>query len=209
MKFIYVMDPLCGWCYGNYPQKIRLAEHYKNIPFEVIPAGMWTGINARHQSKQMADYFLKHDWKIEQVTGTVFGKAYQEFINRTDVLLDSEVPSRAIVVVHQYWPEKQLKFAIEVQKARYLYGKDLNTLQTYLDICQELNIDAETFTGHFNSKQMVVATQDAFERAATYAFAYPTLLLEQNGETTLIEQGYAAIEEVVDRVDALESKINP
>lgn len=40
-KLIYVMDPLCGWCYGNSVNTQHLYDTYKNqIDFEILPAGM-------------------------------------------------------------------------------------------------------------------------------------------------------------------------
>lgn len=111
MKLIYVMDPLCGWCYGNYKNTLQTAERYNGqIDFELIPAGMWAGHNVRRQSKQMAGYFIKHDQQIASLTGTVFGEAYFQLIHQEEVLLDSEIPSRAIVTVQQFWPEKKCGF---------------------------------------------------------------------------------------------------
>ena len=64
-KLIYVMDPLCGWCYGNSANTQHLYDTYKNqIDFEILPAGMWIGENARKQSKPMAQYIKKHDFKV-------------------------------------------------------------------------------------------------------------------------------------------------
>jgi putative protein-disulfide isomerase len=46
MKLIYIMDPLCGWCYGNSDNVLELFEKYKNeIKFEILPGGMWVGEN--------------------------------------------------------------------------------------------------------------------------------------------------------------------
>ena len=38
MKLIYIMDPLCGWCYGNSDNVLELFEKYNNdIKFEILP----------------------------------------------------------------------------------------------------------------------------------------------------------------------------
>lgn len=202
MKLIYVMDPLCGWCYGNYRNTLQTAETYKDIPFEIIPGGMWAGANVRKQSKQMAAYFIKHDEQIAKLTGTAFGEDYFKFINAQEVLLDSEIPSRAIVTVQQFWPEKNVTFAAAVQKERYFYGKDLNLDLTYQEILDSLGIDKEVFFKHFHSPEMKAATQAAFAKAADYAMSYPTLLLDTGSELLLIEQGYSSLEEISNRIDS-------
>lgn len=116
-KLIYVMDPLCGWCYGNITNTQKLYDKYKDeLDFEILPAGMWTGANARKQSKQMAQFIKKHDPQVQQTTGTEFGKDYFEFIENEAIVLDSEVPSRTIVSVKKYGLHKQFFLLLKCRK---------------------------------------------------------------------------------------------
>jgi putative protein-disulfide isomerase len=102
----------------------------------------------------MTGFFEKGDKQIAQLTGTQFGDAYFEFIQNESIILDSEVPSRAIVSVKNISPEKAIPFAIEVQRARYAYGKDLNNEQTYISICNTLHIDTKAFLAIFSSEEI-------------------------------------------------------
>ncbi len=199
------MDPICGWCYGNIENTKALYNDFKDkVEFEVLPGGMWSGSNTRVQSVQMMNYFLKHDGTITQTTGVEFGKGYIDFItNRHDVVLDSEIPSRAIVTVSQIAPELIVPFTMEILKARYFYGKDFNLDETYSDILAELNIDEKLFFESFKSDELRNATQDAFRKSANYAKKYPTLLIENDGKRYLLEQGYATYEEIKEKVSQL------
>ena len=60
---------------------------------------------------------------MQQVTGAVFGENYFNLIEDASVVLDSEVPSRAIVVVKKRWSLQTVPFAHQVQRARYLARK--------------------------------------------------------------------------------------
>lgn len=203
-KLIYIMDPLCGWCYGNSINTQKLFEKYKDkIDFEVLPAGMWTGENARKQSKQMAQFIRKHDPQVQQTTGTEFGKDYFEFIENENIILDSEVPSRAIVVVKKLSASQIVPFTIEIQKARYWYGKDLNKDETYLTICEKLGLDKTEFLKFFYSDSIKKETQETFNLARQYASSYPTLLAEKEGEIYILEQGYASFETIAKQIDQL------
>ena len=203
-KLIYVMDPLCGWCYGNSTNTQKLYEKYKDqIDFEILPAGMWIGTNARKQSKQMAQFIKKHDPQVQQTTGTEFGKAYFEFIENENIVLDSEVPSRAIVSVKKLWESQSIPFAIEVQKARYWYGKDLNSDETYLSICDTLGLDKVDFLKTFHSETIKKETQETFVLAQQYTSSYPTLLGEKQDEIYILEQGYASFETITKQIDTL------
>lgn len=204
IKLIYIMDPLCGWCYGNSTNTKKLHDKYKKeLDFEILPAGMWVGDNARQQSKQMAQFIKKHDPQVQQTTGTEFGDAYFEFIENESILLDSEVPSRAIVTVKKSWPSQSVPFTIEVQKARYWYGKDLNKDETYSSICENLGLDKTQFLNTFHSEAIKKETRETFALAQKYASSYPTLLAEKNGKLYVLEQGYASFENIFKQIDQL------
>ncbi|WP_306350366.1 DsbA family protein [Flavobacterium sp. '19STA2R22 D10 B1'] len=204
MKLIYIMDPLCGWCYGNSTNTLKIFNEYKDkIDFEVLPGGMWIDENTRNQSKQMASYFQKHDLQIEELTGTKFGDAYFEFIQNDKIVLDSEIPSRAIIAVQELWKEKTIPFTVAIQKARYFSGKDLNLEETYIEIIKELNLDQDLFLKLFNSKEIKTKTRLTFVRAKNYAVSFPTLLLEANDDLYLIEQGYSTYETITSKINTI------
>lgn len=196
-RLIYVMDPLCGWCYGNHQNIERLYQNYKvEFDFEILPAGMWSGANARKQTPQMAGYFINHDAVIAQKTGASFGEAYFNFIKNEEVALNSEVPSRAIIAVMEMNQHQTVPFMTEVQKARYYHGKDLNRESTYTSICKRSGLDEEIFLSLFRSETSKKKTQETFAKALQYAQSYPTLLLEANGNIHVLEQGYASYESI-------------
>ncbi len=199
------MDPLCGWCYGNVDNTMKLFNEFKGrVDFEILPGGMWSGTNARKQSAQMTNYFLKHDATIATHTGMQFGQAYIDFIkNRHDVLLNSEVPSRAIVTINKIAPEQSVPFAAEVLKARYYHGKDLNVDETYTEILTRLQIDATLFFKNFKTAEATRSTLEIFKKAAAYASSYPTMLAVKDEEIYLLEQGYATYEELKKNVTRL------
>ena len=197
MKLIYIMDPLCGWCYGNSVNTQKLHEKYKDVlGFEILPAGMWAGANTRMQSKPMAQFIKRHDPQVQQTTGTEFGESYFDFIEKENIVLDSEIPSRAIVSVKKILAMQAIAFAIEVQRARYWYGKDLNLEKTYLSICEDLKIDETQFLEVFHSEALKKETLDTFSLAQQYASSYPTLLAEKEGQYYILEQGYASFESI-------------
>ncbi|WP_316836207.1 DsbA family protein [Pedobacter nutrimenti] len=203
MKLLYIMDPLCGWCYGNGNNTMALFETYPQFDFEIIPAGMWAGQNSRIQSPQMASYFQKHDLQIARLTGTTFGEAYFDFIGHQEIKLDSEIPSRAIITVQESWKAYNVPFMYAVQQARYLYGKDLNLEETYLNICDQLKIDRQAFLEVFHSEKMHLKTQESFHNAIQYASSYPSLLVNDDNHLHLIEQGYSELNEVKEKINSL------
>jgi putative protein-disulfide isomerase len=197
------MDPLCGWCYGNSDHTLKLYNQYKkDLDFEIFPGGMWTGSNVRKQSPQMVNFFLQHDIAVAERTGITFGEGYFELLKQ-EIILDSEIPSRAIVSVKKMAPEQTVPFMVAVQKARYYWGKDLNLDATYLEICESLGINPQQFSETFHSEEIKQATLQNFNEAVQYARSFPTMLVEKNGKFTIIEQGYAPFPELEKRIELL------
>lgn len=199
------MDPLCGWCYGNSDNMLKLYDQYRNdLDFEILPGGMWTGPNVRKQSPQMVNFFLKHDSAVADRTGITFGEGYFELL-KEEIVLNSEIPSRAMVSMKAIAPEKTVPFMVAVQKARYYWGKDLNLDAAYLEICENLGIDPQQFLEAFHSEEMQQATLQSFNEAAQYAQSFPTMLVEKDGKYTIIEQGYAPFSELEKHIELLKN----
>lgn len=201
------MDPLCGWCYGNSDNMLKLYNQYKNdLDFEILSGGMWTGSNVRKQSPQMVSFFLKHDDAVAERTGIIFGEGYFELLKQ-EIVLDSEIPSRAMVSVKTIAPEQTVPFMVAVQKARYYWGKDLNLDATYLEICESLDIDSQQFLKAFHSEEIEQATLQNFNEAVQYAQSFPTMLVEKEGKYTIIEQGYAPFTELEKHIELLKNRV--
>ena len=95
MKLIYIMDPLCGWCYGIRTIYWNCLKSIKNeIKFEILPGGMWVGENVRRQSPQMVSFFLVTIQQLEEHTGIEFGNAYRELLKQ-EIVLDKRNPFKS------------------------------------------------------------------------------------------------------------------
>ena len=137
---------------------------------------------------------------IEGIAGDVINF---NLIEDESVVLDSEVPSRAIVNVKKQWPLQAVAFAHQVQKARYWHGKDLNKVETYLDICKDLKLDQAQFLQEFHSDSLKKHTQENFLLAHNYASSYPSLLIQKSNKIFVVEQGYASFETIVNEINTL------
>ncbi len=116
------------------------------------------------------------------------------------MVLDSEIPSRALVTINKIAPHLSIPFAIALLKARYIYGKDFNLDATYAELIADFEIDEKQFFTVFRSEDLRHATQDAYKRAASYASSYPTMLIEKDGQLYFLEKGYASYNELRSRV---------
>ncbi len=186
------MDPHCKWCYGTSDAIQQLYDTLEGkLQFEVVPAGMLAGDFAQVQSPVYAFAHRKLDASITKETGKEFGKGYSKTLENKEIMLDSMVPSRAIMACRAIAPQRALQFAHYVLHARFYDGKDLNEQTVYLEICEKLGIDKEQFFLHFSSPEIEENTRQAFLYADKYAEHYPTLIYEEDGEMDILTEGYS------------------
>lgn len=192
MKILYIMDPYCKWCYATSDAIQQLFDALEGkLPFEVIPAGMLAGEFTQVQSPETAFAHRKLDANITKETGKEFGAGYKSALNEKKMLLDSLVPSRAIMACRTIAPHLTLQFAHKILHARYQDGKDLTDDTVYLEICEQIGIDKPTFFQQFSSQENDENTRQAFLFAEKYAEHYPTLIYEEDGEMDILTEGYS------------------
>ena len=192
MKILYIMDPYCKWCYATSDAIQQLFDALEGkLPFEVIPAGMLAGEFTQVLSPETAFAHRKLDANITKETGKEFGAGYKSALNEKKMLLDSLVPSRAIMACRTIAPHLTLQFAHRILHARYQDGKDLTDDTVYLEICEQIGIDKPTFFQQFSSQENDENTRQAFLFAEKYAEHYPTLIYEEDGEMDILTEGYS------------------
>jgi putative protein-disulfide isomerase len=203
---IYCYDAYCGWCYGFSPVLQRIAEQYKQqIDFEVLSGGMILNEEAKHISVT-ADYIQKAYGTVEAQTGIEFGKDYLWHINNPD-LSDwypaSEKPAIALCIFKEFYPDRQVEFAADLQYALHFEGRDLCDDESYRHLLDKYSIQPETFYTKLKS--------DEYKEMAYYEFAlckqlqvtgYPAVLLQIN-ETKfhLLARGYTSFDSLKERLD--------
>lgn len=192
MKILYIMDPYCKWCYATSDAIQQLFDALEGkLPFEVIPAGMLAGEFTQVLSPETAFAHRKLDASITKETGKEFGAGYKSALNEKEMVLDSLVPSRAIMACRTIAPHLTLQFAHRILHARYQDGKDLTDDTVYLEICEQIGIDKPTFFQQFSSQENDENTRQAFLFAEKYAEHYPTLIYEEDGEMDILTEGYS------------------
>lgn len=192
VKIIYVYDALCGWCYGFSPVLKQCYENHKNdFEFEVLSGGMMIGDRVG-SINNIAPYIKTAYKSVENTTGVKFGDAYLRVLDEGNMILNSELASIALSLFKQYFPDKSVLFAHEIQNALYFDGRDPNEIETFKNIAVKHGINPEEFEAKLKS--------DSAKEAAYYDFAlsrqlrvdsYPAVLM-QTSETGfyLIAKGY-------------------
>lgn len=194
---IYVGDPMCSWCYGFAEELSTAVDGLSDqTDLQIIMGGL-----RPYNTETMADLkdFLREHWEQVKVrSGQPFN---YDILDDASFVYDTEPPSRAVLVVRKLKPEKELYFFKAVQKLFYYENKNTNEVVAYLELAQEIGIDAETFKKEFSSEAMKEAVKADFAAAGQLGVrSFPTLVLKKGEQYYLVSSGYDQAERIVTKV---------
>lgn len=211
---IYCYDAWCGWCYGFSPVIKKIAEDFKDdLEIEVLSGGMMIGDQVMPIEK-ISPYIQTAYQRVEELTGIKFGEDFLWHINnpdKSDWVMNSEKPAIALCIVKEYYPERQLEFATDLQYALNYEGRDLDDEEAYRHLLDKYNIQPEAFYSKLNNEE--------YKEMAFYEFAlmkqlqvtgYPTVFV-QTGELKFVmaAKGFTNYETLKKRIDDILTEINP
>jgi putative protein-disulfide isomerase len=203
---IYCYDAYCSWCFGFSPVIKKTAEEYKDkFDVEVLSGGMLAGEN-KLPIEKIAPIFREEYKRVEDLAGVKYGEDYLWHINnpdKSDWVMNSEKPAIALCILKEYYPERQLEFASDLQYALNYEGRDLDDDEAYRHLLDKYNLQPEAFYSKLNDPE--------YKEMAYYEFAlmkqlqvngYPTVFI-QTGETkfVMVARGYTAYEDLKLRID--------
>jgi putative protein-disulfide isomerase len=201
-KIHYVMDTMCGWCYGFSDVITEIQEKYKDVyDFNILPGGMWTGGGVKTMNNRLGDYIKGHNVSVEQLTGKKFGEGFNKnILESTSIVLDSFPGAKAVAVIQKIKGEVAFSFLKKLQEAFFVAGKDMNDLEVYTEIAESFSISREQFEKEFLSEDLTQETLKYFDMVASMGVAsYPTVIVVEGNKGTMISQGYSSFEDL-DRI---------
>ena len=210
---IYCYDAYCGWCYGFSPVMKKVMDRFKNeVEIEVYSGGMMIG-DAVALIEKVGPYIQGAYKRVEELTGIKFGEDFLWHIYHpelSDWVMNSEKPAIALCIFKEYYPERQLEFASDLQYALNYEGRDLDDDESYHHLLEKYSIQPESFYQKLQSEE--------YKEAAFYEFAickqlqvtgFPAVLMQvSDTKFHLLAKGYTSYEEMEERIEAVLKEIN-
>src|SRR5450830_630029 len=163
-RLLYVMDPMCSWCWGFAPVAEALVEQAQaaGVELHLVVGGLRTGSGAALEPATRR-YILEHWQAVTDATGQTFkrdGALPEGFV------YDTEPACRAIVTARSLAPDCAWKLLGLIQRAFYVEGRDVTLASVLVELAETAGIPRIGFAG------------------------FPTLLAERNGQLALLTNGY-------------------
>ncbi|TWI53355.1 putative protein-disulfide isomerase [Pseudomonas duriflava] len=191
-RLLYVMDPMCSWCWGFAPVVEALANQASayGVSLHLVVGGL------RHERAALEpaarSRALSYWQAVEETTGQQFNieNALPEgFVYNTEPACRALVTAR-LLDESSVWP-----LALLIQHAFYVEGRDVTQPSVLVELAESVGLPRIEFAPVFDSNEASLATQADFEWALNLGIAgFPTLLAERDGQLVLVTNGYQPLE---------------
>ena len=205
---IYCYDAYCGWCYGFSKVISKVAEEFKEqLSYEVLSGGMILPEKPVH-IKVSADFIAKAYPSVEELTGVKFGSDYLWHIfnsEDSDWYPNSEKPAIAMCVFKEYYPDRVIEFAEDLQYSLHFEGRDLTDDEAYRHLLEKYSINTESFYEKLSSEEYRDMAHYEFSLVQQLkAEGYPTVFIQINeSKFHMIARGYTNEADLRERINAV------
>ncbi|WP_415406521.1 DsbA family protein [Sulfurovum sp. CS9] len=194
-EIIFVIDPMCSWCWGFAPviEQLRATQSDK-YDFSLVVGGLRTkGEMAWDESSKR---YLKGHWEeVAKRTGQPFSNALFE---KEDFEYDTYPACKAVVTVRALWgDEKSFDYLHRLQKAFYDEGNDITKLDVLSKLLEETVGDARSFRDFYHTPRAELLMQHDFSKARSMgANAFPSVVIIDTDGHMVCQKGYRSILEM-------------
>ena len=193
-RLLYVMDPMCSWCWGFAPVAAALIDQARQAGVEtrLVVGGLRTGSSALDASTRR--YILEHWQAVTQATGQPFkleGALPDGFV------YDTEPACRALVTARSLAPDLAWTLVKLIQQAFYVQGRDVTHASVLVELAEQAGLPRIEFAAAFDRADQHAATAADFTWVQDLGIAgFPTLLAERDGQLALLTNGYQPLSQL-------------
>jgi len=192
-QLIFVLDPMCSWCWGFHPVIEALRkDHSERYTFSLVLGGLRTSGQMTWDAQSKA--YLKSAWDaVAQTTQQPFNP---KLLNLTHFDYNTYPACKAVITIRElYGVDAAFTYFGAIQKAFYTEGADITTLET---LTHYVTQDKVAFTHFYQSDRAELLMQHDFSKAHSMgANAFPsTVKIDEDGHMVCVN-GYKGLEEIL------------
>ena len=191
-RLLYVMDPMCSWCWGFAPVLESLAEQAAaaGVGLEWVMGGLrreGVAIDAASRVR-----YLGYWQTVNASTGQLFN--FNDGLPE-GLVYDTEPACRALVTARALAPELVLPLNQLIQRAFYTQGVDVTRASVLVELAERAGIPRIVFAEAFDSAAQRAATAADVSWVQDLGISgFPTLLAERDGQMALLTNGYQPLD---------------
>jgi putative protein-disulfide isomerase len=194
-RLLYIMDPMCSWCWGFAPVAEALVQQARaaGFPLHLVMGGLRTGSGAALDPSTRR-YILNHWQAVHEATGQPF--RFDDALP-DGFVYDTEPACRAVVTARSFDEDIAWALVKRIQEAFYRDGRDVTQASVLAELAEQAGLPRIEFAEAFDSAAQLTDTSADFAWVQDLGIAgFPTLLAERNGHLALLTNGYQSLDEL-------------
>lgn len=191
-RLLYLMDPMCSWCWGFAPVMDALAEQAAaaGVGLHLVVGGLRRDGVAIDAAARVR--YLGYWQAVNASTGQLFN--FNDGLPE-GLVYDTEPACRALVTARHLAPDLVWPLTRLIQRAFYTEGVNVTRASVLVDLAEQAGIPRIVFAEVFDSQAMRDATAADVSWVQDLGIAgFPTLLAEREGQLALLTNGYQPLE---------------
>ena len=184
-KLLYVVDPMCSWCWGFTEVRAQVGEEFPEIEWQLVMGGLAS--DSDEPMDEPTKSYVQEAWRaVAARTGAEFNHAFwTECAPRR-----STYPScRAVIVAGESGKAEEMLAAI--QRAYYQEARNPSDTETLAGLAADIGLDPAAFEAALDSPEtQTKLTEDFALRSAIGAYSFPSVGLLDGDQAQPLTTGW-------------------
>ena len=197
-QFIYVMDPMCSWCWAFRPAIFQLQNNYPDIPIHYLMGGLAPDTDEKMPTEMQN--MIQGIWRqIEDQTGTAFNHAFWE---QCQPRRSTYPACRAVISSEALQAGSSLVMIDAIQHAYYEDASNPSDDELLIQLAIQCGLNRDQFEITLHSPETKSILREQIRAGQMIgAQGFPSLFLQQGDNINPIALGYTTSEAVLKRVE--------
>lgn len=192
-EIIFVVDPMCSWCWGFAPV-IEALRKSDTFTFSLVVGGLRTSGEMRWD--EGAKQYLQSHWEeVSQRTGQPFSNA---LFAKEQFNYDTYPACKAVLSVRElFGMNKAFEYLHIIQNAFYTKAEDVTQPEVLIKLLNLNRIEMEKFETFYKSQRAQTLIEHDFAKARSMgANAFPSVVLIDEEGHMVCQKGYRNLEDM-------------
>ena len=188
MRLVYVMDPMCSWCYAFQPELEEFLEKHSSLKVDWIMGGLAPDSNDpmdENMKRSISSYW----YEIEKKTQVTFN---HDFWNVNTPYRSTYPACRAVIAAELLEPESAPLMVKAIQSAYYQEAKNPSLEETLIGCTGTIGLEKTPFVEALKSEEVEQRFQEHLRLSQQLqARSFPTLfLIDDQNQAYPLAPGY-------------------
>lgn len=205
MRLFYVMDPMCGWCYGFRPELEAFLEKYPSAEVDWIMGGL--APDTKESMDQSLQQTIASYWvEIEKRSQVTFNHDFWQ----SNTPYRSTYPAcRAVIAAEALVEKSAKKMAKAIQTAYYQEAKNPSLEETLISCASAIGLEQSEFLNVFTSME----TEQRFQQHLSIAHqlqvsGFPALFyIDDENHAYSLTLGFCQTADLEQRLNNIQTRI--